>query len=68
MTTISQLDAQKSELLKQVNVLVAKKESLYSNMDIESPMSSDEKELNKEIANIYSEINSIVAKKRALKN
>jgi hypothetical protein len=36
-------------------------------MDIESPMSVDEKELNNKIASIYSEINTIIIEKRKIK-
>jgi hypothetical protein len=43
------------------------KNIIYSNMDIESPMSADEKELNNKIASIYSEINTIIIEKRKLK-
>ena len=50
----------KAELLKKVNELIAEKKSRFSNMDIESPMSDEEKELTKQIAGLWSEINQIV--------
>jgi hypothetical protein len=47
---IKDLDKVRNDLIKKVDVLIAKKKKLYSNMDIESPMSADEKKLNKDIA------------------
>jgi len=64
---IKDLDKVKNDLLKQVDVLVAKKKKLYSNMDIESPMSADEKKLDKDIADLFSKINQLVLQKRSLK-
>jgi len=64
---IKDLDKVKNDLLKKVNSLIAKKKKLYSNVDIESPMSKDEKELDKEIADIFSQINKLVVQKRTLK-
>jgi predicted RNase H-like nuclease (RuvC/YqgF family) len=61
------LDKAKSDLLKKVDVLIAKKKKLYSNVDIESPMSSDEKKLDKDIADLFSELNKLVLQKRSLK-
>jgi hypothetical protein len=63
----AKLESRKLELLKRVDELAAIKKKLYSNMDIESPMSDDEKLLNKNIADLFSEINTIVLKKRKLK-
>ena len=57
---IETLKEKKASLLNEVNDLVAKKNELYSIVDIESPMSTEEKELNSQISNIYSEINAIV--------
>ena len=65
--TIAQLDTEKRELLNKVAGLTEKKTRLYSNMDIESPMSADEKDLNKEIAAIFSRVNRIVKEKKNLK-
>lgn len=64
---IKDLDKVKSDLLKKVDVLIAKKKKLYSNVDIESPMSSDEKKLDKDIADLFSELNKLVLQKRSLK-
>ena len=67
MTTF-ELDTKKAELLNKANELTSLKKKLYSNIDIESPMSKEEKELNNKIASIYSQINQIVIEKRKLKN
>jgi len=64
---IKDLDRVKSDLLKKVEVLVAKKKKLYSNVDIESPMSADEKKLDKDIADLFSQINQLVLQKRKIK-
>lgn len=65
--TIEQLDQRKELLLKEVEPLVKLKKKLYSNMDITSPMSTEEKDLNNKINSIFSEINSIILEKRKLK-
>jgi hypothetical protein len=64
---IKDLDKVKNDLLKKVDVLVAKKKKLYSDVDIETPMSADEKKLDKEIADLFSDINKLVLQKRSLK-
>ena len=64
---IKDLDKAKNDLLKKVDVLIAKKKKLYSNMDIESPMSADEKKLDKDIAELFSQLNQLVLQKRNLK-
>lgn len=64
---IKDLDKAKNDLLKKVNVLIAKKKKLYSNVDIESPMSADEKKLNNDIADLFSQINKLVLQKRSIK-
>jgi hypothetical protein len=64
---LKDLDKVKSDLLKKAEVLIAKKKKLYSNVDIESPMSADEKKLDKDIADIFSQINQLVLQKRSLK-
>jgi len=64
---LKDLDKVKSDLLKKAEVLIAKKKKLYSNVDIESPMSVDEKKLDKDIADIFSQINQLVLQKRSLK-
>ena len=55
---------EKTELIEKVMILTATKKKLYSNMNIETPMNNDEKNLNKEIANIYSRINQIIRENR----
>ena len=64
---VQNLDDRKKYLLDKVEGLVAIKKGLYSNIDIQSPVSAEEKKLNDEISSIYSEINSIVSKKRDFK-
>jgi hypothetical protein len=64
---IKDLDKVKNDLIKKVDVLIAKKKKLYSNIDIESPMSADEKQLDKDIQSIFSQIQQIILKKRTLK-
>jgi ABC-type cobalamin transport system ATPase subunit len=65
--TLSHLQTQKSSLLNTVNELVAIKKRLYSNMDIEQPMSKDEKDLNAQICFIYSQVNQVVKQIKKLK-
>jgi hypothetical protein len=64
---IKDLDKVRHDLIKKVDVLIAKKKKLYSNVDIESPMSADEKQLDKDIQSIFSQIQQIILKKRTLK-
>jgi len=64
---IKDLDKVKARLLKEVEELVAKKKKLYSNMDITQPMSEAEKTLDKQIADIFSEIFQIINQKRTIK-
>lgn len=59
---IDNLQKRKNDLLKQVDPLIAKKKKLYSDVDITTPKSSDEKKLDKEIADLFSEINDLVHK------
>ena len=66
--TLIELEKSKSILLNKVNPLIALKKKLYSNMDIASPMSAEEKALNNEISNIFSEIDKIIRQKRAMKS
>lgn len=64
---IKDLDKVRHDLIKKVDVLIAKKKKLYSNIDIESPMSAEEKQLDKDIQSIFSQIQQIILKKRTLK-
>ena len=63
---ITDLDKAKNDLLKKVDVLIAKKKKIYSNVDIESPMSTDEKKLDKDISDLFSQINQLVLQKRSV--
>jgi hypothetical protein len=65
--TLSQLQNEKATLLNTVNELVAIKKRLYSNMDIEQPMSKEEKDLNAQIAKLYSQVNKVVKQIRGIK-
>jgi hypothetical protein len=64
---IKDLDKVRNDLIKKVDILIAKKKKLYSNVDIESPMSADEKKLNKDIADIFSDIQQLIQQKRSIK-
>jgi hypothetical protein len=64
---IKDLDKVRNDLIKQVEVLIAKKKKLYSNVDIESPMSADEKKLDKDIQSIFSQIQDLIQQKRKIK-
>lgn len=61
------LDNKKNQLLIEVNSLVLLKKSKYGSVDIETPMSIDEKELNHQIASLFSEINGVIREKNKLK-
>lgn len=63
-----ELNNKKSELLKEVNILVSLKKKLYSNIDITSPVSLEEKTLQNQINDLFSQINSIVTEIRNIKN
>jgi len=65
---IKDLDTVKNDLIKKADVLIAKKKKLYSNVDIESPMTADEKKLNKDIADLFSQIQQLILQKRKIKN
>jgi sugar-specific transcriptional regulator TrmB len=58
------METTKEQLIKEVDILISKKKKLYSDIDIESPMSKEEKELNKQIANLFSQIQEIIMNKR----
>lgn len=61
---LKKINDEKEALIKRVNELVAFKKRTYKNIDISSPMSKEEKDLDREIAKIYSEINQLIIKKR----
>jgi hypothetical protein len=64
---IKDLDKVRHDLIKKVDVLITKKKKLYSNVDITTPMSADEKQLDKDIQSIFSQIQSIIQQKRKIK-
>ena len=68
MKTLKALETEKTELLQKVNSLRVIKKLNYSNMDVESPMSKEEKKLNSNIAAVYSRLNQIVKEKWNLAN
>jgi hypothetical protein len=63
---LQEINNRRQELNNEVEPLVKLKKKLYSNIDISQPMSKEEKELNTKIANIFSELNSLVIEKRKL--
>jgi hypothetical protein len=65
---IKDLDKVRHDLIKKVDVLITKKKKLYANVDITTPMSADEKQLDKDIQSIFSEIQGIIQQKRKIKN
>ena len=67
MASLQELENEKQQLLKQADLLMAKKKKLFAHVDIESPVSKEEKELNQQISSIFSRINTIVIQKRELK-
>ena len=64
---IKDLDKVKNDLIKKVDILIAKKKKLYSDVDITTPMSADEKKLNKDIADLFSQIQQLILQKRNIK-
>ncbi len=67
MKTIKELQEKKTILLTEFKSLVATKKQLYSNMPIDSAMSDHEKELNKKITSIASNMNMIVKDIQSIK-
>ena len=65
---IKDLDKVRTDLIKKVDVLIAKKKKLYSDVDITTPMSADEKKLDKDIQDIFSQIQQIIQQKRKIKS
>lgn len=53
------------KLAKRAEALTAKKNLLFANMDIASPMSDSEKALTKEIAGIWSDVFDLIRKNNA---
>lgn len=63
---IKKLRDEKDKLIKEVDELVKLKKKLYSKMDITKPMEAKEKQLNKDIAAIFSKTNNLVTEIREL--
>ena len=61
---IQELRAEKAALLERAEQLTKRKQELYGTIDITQPMSEDEKQLDKQIAAIFSQIGEIVRKIR----
>ena len=64
---IKDLDKVRHDLIKKVDVLITKKKKLYANVDITTPMSADEKQLDKDIQSIFSQIQDLIQQKRKIK-
>ena len=62
------IDQRKKELLNKVKPLTEQKKRLYGHLDISLPKSENEKQLEKEIASIYSEINQLIRIKNKRKS
>ena len=60
------LNVEKLGYIKRADELVKIKKSKYSNMDIESPMSIDEKQLDRDIAELFSKAQTIVKEKQKI--
>jgi hypothetical protein len=54
----------KDILINQVDILIAEKKRKFSNIDISLPKSIEEKELDKKINSIFSQIQEIIRNKR----
>lgn len=65
---IKDLDKVRTDLIKKVDILISKKKKLYSDVDITTPMSADEKKLDKDIQDIFSQIQQLIQQKRKIKN
>ena len=60
MNAIIELRSEIDELQNELKSLVAYKKSTYNNMPIDSPMTAQEKELNRIIALKYARINACI--------
>lgn len=54
----------KDILINQVDILIAEKKNKFSGIDISQPKSTEEKELDKKINSIFSQIQEIIRNKR----
>ena len=64
--TRGEIDAKKKVLVDEVDKLIPIHKKKYGNMPIDSPKSKDEKESEKKIASLFSEINELIILKRKL--
>lgn len=64
---LNEIDNKKEILLKELEALNKLYKKLYSNVDIESPLSDDEKDLKQKMNKITSELNQLVLERRQLK-
>ena len=64
--TIDEIDAKRKVLSDEVNKLIPVHKKKYGNMPIDSPKSEEEKESDKQIASLFSEINQLNILKRKL--
>lgn len=65
--TIEEIGFKKVELNLKVQSLIKIKKDKFSNKDISIPMCNEEKQLTKEISNVWSEINNLVKLKNKLR-
>lgn len=68
MQNLTNLENQKRQLLNEVKPLMEEKRRRFLNMDIESPKSPQEKELEKKIAKLFSQIDKIVRQINSIKS
>jgi hypothetical protein len=64
--TFASLEAEKQELIKKFDILKAKFQKKYSSVNIESPVSDEEKADKEELNKIASRMNQIVIQKRMM--
>jgi hypothetical protein len=67
MTRLETIEIKRAALRIEAAELVEQKEMFFGDVDIESPMSQEEKNLTREIASVYSELNSLVQMVRKIK-
>lgn len=67
MNELQKLLKQKNQLLTKFELLSIQKKSLFGSIDINQSKSDFEKRLDKQISELYSEINQIILKIRKIK-
>lgn len=65
--TIEQLKTEKDDLLKKANTLSVKVKKMYAGIDIGAPMSKEEKEMKRQLSDLFSKINTIVKEINSIK-